>query len=158
DVNHYLKEVKIPATFDQPVTLKHLLTHTPGFDDVVLGLFARKVEELRPLAEVLKNQMPSRVRPPGVLASYSNHGTAIAGDVVVCVSGPPGEDYVARRLLEPLGMRHTLAGQPAADQLPADLSKGYKWKGGQFEAQGFEYIPMAPAGCISTTAADAARF
>jgi CubicO group peptidase (beta-lactamase class C family) len=33
DVNTYLKDIKIPPAFDQPITLKNLLTHTPGFDD-----------------------------------------------------------------------------------------------------------------------------
>jgi CubicO group peptidase (beta-lactamase class C family) len=158
DVNRYLKDVQVPAAFDKPVTLKHLLTHTPGFDDVVIGLFARKPEEVRPLAEVLRLQMPTRVRPPGILSSYSNHGTAIAGHAVACASGMSWEDYVEKRILKPLGMEHTLVRQPAEDDLPADMSKGYKWEGGQFKVKGFEYIPAGPAGCISTTAADAARF
>jgi CubicO group peptidase (beta-lactamase class C family) len=158
DVNSYLKDVQIPATFEQPVTLKHLLTHTPGFEDYVIGLFARKRSEVQPLAEVLKAQMPARVRSPGVLASYSNHGTALAGHVVACVSGLSWEDYIERRILKPLGMEHTLVRQPAEEDLPADLSKGYKRAPDRFVAQGFEYIPAAPAGCISMSAADAARF
>jgi CubicO group peptidase (beta-lactamase class C family) len=85
DVNTYLKDVQIPATYEQPITLKHLLTHTPGFDDYVIGLFAHKADEIQPLADVLKAQMPTRVRPPGVIASYSNHGTAIAGYAVASV-------------------------------------------------------------------------
>jgi CubicO group peptidase (beta-lactamase class C family) len=158
DVNTYLKDVQIPATFDQPITLKHLLTHTPGFDDYVLGLFAHQAEKVGPLAEVLRAQMPTRVRPPGVLASYSNHGTAIAGYAVACVSGLPWEDYIEQRILKPLGMDHTLVRQPAEDLLPAGMSKGYQWEDGHFEVKGFEYIPTAPAGCISTTAGDAAKF
>jgi CubicO group peptidase (beta-lactamase class C family) len=158
DVNKYLKDVKVPATFEEPITLKHLLTHTPGFDDYVIGLFAHKVEELRPLAEVLRTQMPTRVRRPDKLSSYSNHGTAIAGQVVACVSGMTWEDYVEQRILKPLDMQHTLVRQPASDKLPAELSKGYKWEDGRFEAKDFEYVPAAPAGCISTTAADAAKF
>jgi CubicO group peptidase (beta-lactamase class C family) len=158
DVNTYLKDVQIPAAFDKPVTLKHLLTHTPGFEDYVIGLFAREPAQVAPLADVLRAQMPKRVRPPGVLASYSNHGTALAGYAVSCVSGLPWEDYVEQRILKPLGMDHTLVRQPAEADLPADLSRGYKWDDGRFEEKGFEYIPAAPAGCISTTAADAARF
>src|SRR5262249_31798490 len=92
------------------------------------------------------------------LASYSNHGTALAGYAVACVSGLSWEDYVEQRILKPLGMDHTLVRQPAEDELPPDMSKGYKWEDGQYEAKGFEYIPTAPAGCISTTAADAAKF
>src|SRR5262249_40903460 len=68
------------------------------------------------------------------------------------------EDYVEQRILQPLGMQHTLVRQPLEEKLPQEMSKGYKWEGGRFKAQGFEYVPAAPAGCISTTAADAARF
>jgi CubicO group peptidase (beta-lactamase class C family) len=158
DVNKYLKGVQVPATFEQPITLRHLLTHTPGFDDYVIGLFGRKSEDVGPLAQILKAQMPNRVRPPGVIASYSNHGTAIAGEVVACVAGMPWEDYIDQRILKPLGMQNTLARQPETDKLPAGLSKGYKWEDARFEAKDFEYCPAAPAGCISTTAADAAKF
>jgi CubicO group peptidase (beta-lactamase class C family) len=158
DVNIYLKDVQIPATFEQPITLKHLMAHTPGFDDWVIGLFGHKAEDVHPLAQVLKEQMPTPVRPPGLIPSYSNHGTALAGQAVACVSGLPWEDYIEQRILQPLGMQHTLVRQPSADQLPAEMSKGYKWQHGRFEAQGFEYIPLASAGCISTTAADVAKF
>ncbi len=158
DVNQYLKDVQIPATFGEPITLTHLLTHTPGFEDSVIGLFGRRPEDVGPLADVLRAQMPARVRPPGVLSSYSNHGTAIAGHAVACVAGQPWEDYVEQRILQPLGMTHTLVRQPPEDQLPPDLSKGYKWQHDHFAAKGFEYIPAAPAGCMSTTAGDAARF
>jgi CubicO group peptidase (beta-lactamase class C family) len=157
DINGYLKDVQIPGTFPQPITLKNMLTHTPGFDDVVIGLFARQPEK-RPLAEVLRDQMPTRVRPPGKLSCYSNHGTAMAGYAVACVSGMSWEDYIEKRILKPLGMEHTLARQPSEEDMPADMSKGYKWKHDQFKVEGFEYVPTAPAGCMSTTAADAAKF
>jgi CubicO group peptidase (beta-lactamase class C family) len=158
DVNHYLKDVQVPATFEQPITLKHLMAHTPGFEDSVIGLFGHKAEDVRPLAQLLKEQMPARVRPPGDIPSYSNHGTGLAGLVVADVSGMPWEDYVEQRILQPLEMKHTLVRQPPADKLPEELSKGYKWQHGRFEAQDFEYIPLAPAGCVSMTAGDAARF
>jgi len=51
DVNKYLKDVQVPAAFDQPITLKNLMTHTPGFDDWVIGWFSHKAEDVRrPLA------------------------------------------------------------------------------------------------------------
>jgi CubicO group peptidase (beta-lactamase class C family) len=158
DVNGYLKDVQIPKAFDQPITLTHLLTHTPGFEDYVIGLFGRTSEDVRPLAEVLRTQMPARVRPPGVISCYSNHGTALAGHAVACVSGMPWEDYIEKRILNPLGMEHTSVRQPAADKLSPDISRGYKWEKGHFAEKGFEYCPAAPAGCISMSAADAAKF
>jgi CubicO group peptidase (beta-lactamase class C family) len=158
DVNTYLKDIQVPATFDQPVTLKSLMTHTPGFEDRAIGLFAHDADSLKPLATVLREEMPARVRPPGVLGSYSNHGTALAGLVVASVAGKPWEDVVEQTILQPLGMKHTLARQPSKDKLPEAVSKGYKWEGGRFKEEGFEYIPAAPAGAVSSSATDMARF
>src|ERR1700690_1097390 len=82
DVNHYLKDFKIPPTYSKPITLKDLMTHTPGFEDRVLGLFGKDPHSLRPLGQILAEELPARVRPPGTLASYSNHGTGIAAYIV----------------------------------------------------------------------------
>ncbi len=157
DINLYLKDISIRATFDQPITLKNLLTHTPGFEDYVIGLFAKEPNK-RPLVEILKHQMPARVRPPGTLASYSNHGTALAGYIVECVSGQPWEEYIEQKIVKPLEMTHTLVRQPAKEQLPGDLSKGYEWNGEQFVEKGFEYVPASPAACISASARDMSQF
>ena len=37
DVNRYLKTFKIPATFQQPITLRQLLEHRSGLDDRFIG-------------------------------------------------------------------------------------------------------------------------
>ncbi|HEX8151528.1 MAG TPA: serine hydrolase domain-containing protein, partial [Thermoanaerobaculia bacterium] len=34
DVNRYLKHVRVPDTYKQPVTAAHLLTHSAGFDEL----------------------------------------------------------------------------------------------------------------------------
>jgi CubicO group peptidase (beta-lactamase class C family) len=38
DVNTYLADVTIPATYPAPITLAHLMTHTVGFEEQLLGL------------------------------------------------------------------------------------------------------------------------
>lgn len=38
DVNEYL-DFKIPEAFGKPITLKNLLTHTPGFEEQIKDLF-----------------------------------------------------------------------------------------------------------------------
>ncbi len=157
DINRYLKDFQIPATFPEPITLKHLLTHTPGFEDHVIGLFGHGPSDV-PLGKLLAAQLPTRVRKPGDLASYSNHGTAIAGYIVQEVSGLPWADYIEQKILQPLGMTHTTVRQPAEDQLPATMSKGYKFERGKYVSQGFEYVPLAPAGAVSASAGDMARF
>lgn len=77
DVNKYLTDVQVPATFSKPITIANLMTHTPGFEDRVIGLFGRDATSMRPLPEVMAEQLPARVRPPGQDASYSNQGAAL---------------------------------------------------------------------------------
>ena len=141
DVNTYLagSPVRVPDTYPRPVTMIDLMTHTPGFEDVVIGLFARSPASMRPLAELLAAEMPARVRPPAVLSSYSNHGTALAGYIVERVSGIPFEQYVEQEILAPLGMSHTAVRQPLPKAVAADMSVGYRWADGEHKAQGFEY-------------------
>ena len=61
DVNKYLTDFKVPETYSKPITLKHLMSHTPGFEDQVIGLFARSPDKT-PLGEILARDLPARVR------------------------------------------------------------------------------------------------
>jgi len=158
DVNKYLTDFKVPETYSKPITLKHLMSHTPGFEDHFIGLFAHSPDKMAPLGEILAHDLPARVRAPGQLASYSNHGTALAGYIVSQVAGVPWEDYIEKNILEPLQMHHTSVRQPPEDKLPADMSKGYKFTHGKFQEEGFEYVPAAPAGSMASSAGDMAKF
>ncbi|HEY7820788.1 MAG TPA: serine hydrolase domain-containing protein, partial [Vicinamibacteria bacterium] len=63
DVNEYLRQFQIPDTFPEPITMTHLLTHTPGFEDGGLGYLILKDEgAIVPLAESLARHVPRRVR------------------------------------------------------------------------------------------------
>jgi len=159
DVNSYLKTFKIPATFPEPITMRHLLTHTPGFEDQGLGLFARDPAELKPLRESLAAKIPARVRPAGSLSSYSNYGTALAGLIVEEVSGIPFAEFVEQNILRPLGMEHSTFREPLPAELAPDMAVGYQWKKGRFEPGKFELIGnYGPAGSLSATATDMAKF
>ncbi|MFB4286300.1 serine hydrolase [Nonomuraea sp. ATR24] len=106
DVNSYLKTFQVRDTYPgRPVTLRHLLTHTAGFDeDYVVG----SASDILPLGEALAAHQPERVRPPGTGVSYSNYGVALAGYLVQTVSGTPFEEYVKRQVFEPLGMHDSV--------------------------------------------------
>ena len=166
DVNTYLTQFKIPATFPQPITLRNLMTHTPGLEDGALGyLIVKTSEQSPPLADALEAHMPARVRPPttdwndGTGASYSNWGTALAGLIVANVSGVSYDEYIERNIFEPLGMQPELVPRAAARRAIADgMSKGYRYKGTP-ESGDFELIHhFGPAGSMSSTATDMARF
>lgn len=157
DLAAYL-DFPIPPTFDAPITLEHLLTHTPGFEEKGTGTSSRTAEDVLPLREYLTTQMPARVRPPGEYTSYSNYGTALAGYVVERVSGMPWQEYIEGHILRPLGMDSTTLRQPVPEHLESRRARGYKYVDGRFEAQPFLHIHDGPAGIISTTASDMAAF
>ena len=156
DVNAYL-DFAIPAAFDQPITLHHLMTHTAGFEDEFNSLMASQ-ERLLSLREHLVRYMPARVYPPGAVMAYSNYGTALAGYIVERVAGQPFEVYLTQQLLQPLGMTHSFAGNVPPPALAADLSQGYKVQNGAFGASDFEWTAAVPAAPIRTTATDISRF
>ena len=159
DVNVYLQEFKIPEAFDSPITMADLLTHTPGFEEYMVGTFIKKAENLKPLGEYLAEAVPARVFPPGEIAAYSNYGSALAGYIVEEVSGVSFEEFVEQNIFLPLGMNRSTFRQPLPAQLEVDMSVGYVYGRGEFTGREFELISgMAPAGAMSTTAEDMAKF
>src|SRR6478736_1359745 len=158
DINTYLKDFQIPATYKEPITLKHLMTHSPGFEDLVIGLFAKDSTKIKRLGEILSKEIPGRVRPPGEIASYSNHGTGMAAYIVEQVSGMNWLDYVEKNILTPLAMTSTSFRQPLPARLKQSLSKGYSFVNSEFVEKPFEYVPLAPVGAAATTATDMANF
>ena len=158
DVNTYL-DFKIPSTYPQPITLRHILTHTPGLEEDSRELFTEDSTRIRPMGEWLPAHMPERVRPPGTYSSYSNWATATAGYIVERVSGMPYDEYIDRNVLQPLGMTNATTRQPLPAALRPQISTGYKWNNGRFEPQKFEMITGAwPAGSMSVSATDMAKW
>ena len=157
DVETYLSDLRLPEDYAEPITLRHLMTHTPGFEDDLSELFVGGPRQLRPLDEALRDNMPNRVRLPGTLAAYSNFGTALAGHVVAEVSGMDWHDYVQQHVLGPLRMTNSSTRQPLPQTLVNARSKGFVKHARGFKEQNFSFIPLAPAGSASATAQDMAR-
>ena len=109
DVNEYLTEFKIRDTYPgNPVTLRHLLTHTAGFEDPLIELDRGSGGDSLGLGEYLAESQPERVRPPGQVHSYSDYGYDLAGYLVQVRSGVPFERYVEQQIFAPLGMTNTM--------------------------------------------------
>jgi CubicO group peptidase (beta-lactamase class C family) len=157
DVNTYLADVTIPATYPAPITLAHLLTHTAGFEDHQLGITVSSMAGLVPLGSYLTKAMPARIYPPGTVTAYSNYGTTLAGYIVERVSGEPFEQYVQHHILQPLGMRHSTFAQQLPTELAAQLAVSYAYDD-TYHALPFEYFQIAPAAGLSATATDIAQF
>jgi CubicO group peptidase (beta-lactamase class C family) len=153
DVNEYL-DFKIPEAFGKPITLKNIMTHTPGFEEQIKDLFT--TSGTPNLGEYLKTHIPARIYPPGIVPAYSNYGTALAGYIVERVSGRPFDEYIAENIFKPLGMTHSTFAQPLPSSLAPSMSGGYRL--GSDPAEQFEVINPFPAGSLSSSATDMAQF
>jgi CubicO group peptidase (beta-lactamase class C family) len=149
DVNTYL-DFKIPPAFGKPITLRDIMTHRPGLEETVKGLFVGSEKELRPMAQYLPTHLPARIFPPGTIPAYSNYATTLAAYIVQRVANQPFEDYVEAHVLKPLEMNHATFRQPLPDALKPLMSNGYELASGG--AKAFEYVEVAPAGSLSTSA------
>src|SRR5208283_4976803 len=77
DVNDYL-DFKIPPAYGKPITLRNLMTHTPGFEETGKDSAVADAQHLFPIDHYLKHHLPERIFPPGVVPAYSNYGAALA--------------------------------------------------------------------------------
>lgn len=157
DVNTYLKDVRIPDTYPEPITLFNLLTHTPGFEDQLSHLFRIGKNDGLPLDEYVARRMPARVMPPGKYIAYSNYGAALAGYIIQQVTGVPYEQYIEEHLLEPLSMRRSTIRQPVPEAWQADLALGH-YQGVRQPLPLHEYFPSAPVVGLTATVTDIAKF
>ncbi len=155
DVNTYL-DFKIPPRQGQPITLRNIMTHTAGFEEVGNGVIVGNPKNIRPLDEALKRWMPRRIFAPGVSPAYSNYATGLAGYIVQRVSGMPFDDYLDRHVFGPLQMTRSSFRQPLPAHLLPFVSKGYAQASG--EAKPYEFVNPSPAGALAATGADMAKF
>lgn len=152
-----------PAMPDSAITLRQLATHTAGLpgdpptlrrrhDDYPVLAFTH-VELYRSLRETELSF------PAGTDWSYSNYGYALLGHVLERAADGPYETLLAEELLTPLGMAATTV--TLWPELRGRLATPYYFD----EAAGalIRYTPwdeeaLAPAGGVSSTVEDLARF
>ena len=156
DVIRWLDGWQLAPPGGAAVTLHQLLTHTAGFDDRNVGRASRTWSQAPELGALLRRTAPPFAFAPGEVCSYSNWGFTLAGYVVERASGKPFLEYVAERVLAPLGMEHSTLRLP--DEGRSGLATGYDWLDG-------ENVPEAPfldvgggGSMLVTTAEDYCRF
>lgn len=160
DINTYLSlkhtksEFFIPNTFQKPITLTHLLTHTAGFEAINdNGLYIPENESID-LFECLKEKLPRRVRPVGDCASYSDYGIALAGYIIECVRNMDFADYIKDTVFTALEMGNSSFDQPASDVI-ANLSQSFD---NQLNSVDYLKYRLSPTRALSSTANDMGKF
>ncbi len=156
DINRYL-DFQIRPAFNQPITLRNLMTHTGGFEEVLDDILLTDPKKAISLRDDLIQNQPRRLFPPGKIPAYSNYGVGLASYIVQRVSGEPFEQYVREHIFAPLGMSHSSFDQPLKKPLANLPSEGYRSDTIK-PPVGFEIFNPVGAGGVSSTAADMGRF
>ena len=156
DVGAYL-DFKIPRKFNNPITLRDLMNHRPGFEEGLKSLLATDNKHYITTEKYLKGHLRPQLFEPGAVPAYSNYGAALAGYIVERVSGEKFDDYVEHHIFQPLGMTHTTFRQPLPAAFKDAIAQGYM-SAAAGQPYPFELVTTAPAGSVSATASDMARY
>jgi D-alanyl-D-alanine carboxypeptidase len=119
-------DMKAPSSEADPVTIRHLITHTSGLPRE--GAFPYFTDGRFPTIDEIRSRLPMQTRPLPTETrwKYSNLAVTLAGEVVSAVSREPYPEFVRRHILEPLGMSATQVESPRAGQ--PGLATGYtRW-------------------------------
>ena len=92
------------------ITLYELMTHTSGYPDYYpLDFNDTRMKKGIAADEIIRQYATGKLDfEPGARWSYSNTGFIILGRVVEKVSGQPFGEFLQKRILDPVGMKHTL--------------------------------------------------
>ena len=149
-----------------PITVRNVLSHTSGLP------FKSPIEEptldMIPLVTAVKSHaMSALLFEPDSKYQYANAGINTAGRIIEVVSGMSYEDFMQKRLFDPLGMKDTTF-WPNDEQV-ARLAKSYKPNAAKndleettvtqchYPLQDRRRQPM-PGGGLFATAADVVAF
>ncbi|TGE06310.1 serine hydrolase domain-containing protein [Hymenobacter fodinae] len=147
-----------PWEATDPVRVVHLLEHTAGFDDMHVNHVYNTTATDPPATaavQLFREELRCRWRP-GERMSYSNPGYEVAGYLLEKLSGQPYQDYLTQHLLRPLGMPEaTPTLRPATNP---KLAQGYSYEAGRYHRIDLLPIYAGPAGSMSASAADMARW
>jgi CubicO group peptidase (beta-lactamase class C family) len=153
-IESYIPE--LPAEIASRITIHQLLTHTAGLGDSVNAPGLQKPATLDELVAIIAKAPPKY--EPGMRYAYSNDGIILAGAIVERVSDERYNDYVARHILKPAGMRQTGLEVYRPSQVRG-MALGYRRPDG-----GGDWLPNddvrvpTPAGGGYSTVGDMLRF
>lgn len=141
-----------PETW-QPITLRHLLTHTSGIVREGPGFDPRKIQ---PDIDVIRTAyaLPLRFKP-GEKWEYCNVGYFALADIIRQISGQSFGDFLKERVFAPVEMRATRV-TTASDIVP-NRARGYSWARDRFQIVE-DWPALRPSGAFLSTILDLAKW
>jgi CubicO group peptidase (beta-lactamase class C family) len=150
--------VAMPSRGGRQITLAMLSDQTSGLPRLPSNL--RPANGSDPYADYTAQRLYEFLsghtlrRDPGSQYEYSNLGVGLLGHVLALRAGKPYEELLRERIWQPLGMGSTAV--TLTPPLRARLALGHNPRGGV--VPNWEFLALAGAGAIRSTAADMLRF
>jgi CubicO group peptidase (beta-lactamase class C family) len=152
NVNTYLKRIKVPSQGYGPLTLRHLLSHTGGLDELPGRQFDGS--ERQDMAAFMRDRIV-RYRAPGVRTAYSTYGIMLAAVVLEDVTGERYADYVRDHIFRPAGMTSARIMETRGDE--AGVATPYEIEDGRARAISYEWYVSTPTSSMVATVEDMGR-
>lgn len=149
--------VHVPVRGEQPITLKHLATHTSGLPRLPINL--NPADPANPYADYSVAQLYDFLshytlpRDAGAQYEYSNYGAGLLGHILARHADTSYEALVETRIADVLGLGDTrITLSPAMQER---LAKGHN---GSVEVANWDIPTLAGAGALRSTAHDMLAF
>ena len=152
DVNRYLRRIQVPAQGYPSLTLRHLLSHTGGLDELPGRQFDGKVPQ--DMAAFMRDKLV-RYRAPGLQTAYSTYGILLAAIVLEDVAGQPYDEYLRKHVFVPAAMTSARVMSLRGDE--KGVATPYRIEDGQATAMPYEWYVSTPTSSIVATAEDMGR-
>ncbi len=149
-----------------PIMVREILSHTSGLP--FKSAMEQPTLDVLPLRDGARSYAMTPLQfEPGTKYQYSNAGINTAGRIIEVVSGMPYEEFLQKRLFDPLGMKDTTF-WPSEAQLKR-LAKSYKPNKDKTDLEETTVTQLKyplndrkrqpmPAGGLFSTASDLAKF
>lgn len=167
NVNDQLKRWKLPEndlTQKQPVTLRHLLSHTSGLTDDYGFLGYKPSGKIPTLLNILNNQSPAKTKKklqikttPGTVERYSGAGYLILQLLIEDSSGLSFEKAVQNYIFDPLNMSNSTYDYQPDINLQKKIAFGHLANGKSLKKKRYHIYPEKAAAGPWTTAVDLAK-
>ena len=166
DINSYLTSWKFPydtsKTHNVPITLTHLLSHTAGLS--VHGFPGYKwTDDLPSDDQILDGRKPANTAAirsefePGQKMKYSGGGTTISKKIIMDVTGQAYDEFMAKEVLQPLGMEYSFYTQPPPPRAFPRLATAHYRNGNPIIGK-FHIYPEQAADGLWTNPTELARY
>lgn len=158
NIEKYLDDYKINNSFQTPVTIEDLLTHTTGFESIQPSDASYVTDpSIKPvsLKQSIFDAFPKVVREPGTSYMYDNFASRLLGYIVQQASGEPFGVYVQKHIFEPIGMKSSSF--TLTKELSERMAKSYDPENNELPQ--YDLSPREwPEGSLISTASDMSLF